>query len=134
MSQPIEQQRLGELAAELQKGSVPDRREPDIREKPTFVQWAGVRLLGAVLGLIALLVIVLLVYLAVATPSITAFGSPVTADSFALYQKTSDVVFQRVTSLVDQIVIKTLVPILTLLLGYVFGARAGRLPPEEGNR
>jgi len=89
MSQPIEQQRLGELAAELQKGSVPDRREPDIREKPTFVQWAGVRLLGAVLGLIALLVIVLLVYLAVATPSITAFGSPVTADSFALYQKTS---------------------------------------------
>jgi len=89
MSRPIERQRLGELAAELQKGSVPDRREPDIREKPTFVQWAGVRLLWAVLRLIALLVIVLLVYLAVATPSVTAFGSPVTADSFALYQKTS---------------------------------------------
>ena len=80
----------------------------------------------AVLVLMALLIADLLVYLLLATPQVRDFGSPATEASLSLYQKASDVVFQRVTSLVDQVVIKILVPLLTLLLGYVFGSRSGQ--------
>jgi hypothetical protein len=129
--QPVE---LDELVARQQQIAA-NRRGPDITERPTFVQWAGFWLLWAVLGLIALLLAGLLIYLAVATPDLTAFGSPATPDSVALHARTSEVVFQRVTTLLDQVVIKTLVPVLTLLLGYVFGARAGQpTAPDQGTR
>ncbi len=61
----------------------------------------------------------------------TAFGNPVTAESLGLYQKATDLVFQRVASLIDQVVIKTLLPVLTLLLGYIFGARSGKLDSSD---
>lgn len=134
MPEPVERRELREVVAEFQKELAAGRRAPDLREKPTFVQWAGFRLVWAILGLIALLALGLLVYLAVAMPSIDAFGDPVTAESLAFYQKASDLVFERVTTLLDQVVIKTLVPVLTLLLGYVFGTRAGQAPPpDEGS-
>lgn len=134
MVQPVERRELGQLKAQLQRELAAGRQGPDIREPPTYVVWAGVRLLWAVLGLIALLLAGLLAYLALATPGVIAFGSPVTPDSFALYQRGSDLVFQRVTTLLDQVVIKVLLPVLTLLLGYVFGARAGRpAPPGNGS-
>ena len=46
--------------------------------------------------------------------------------------KAADLVFQRVTTMLDMVVFKFLVPLLTLLLGYVFGTRAGHGPgPSE---
>ncbi len=133
MEGQVERQELSELTDDLRQEAAPDHRGPDIRERPTFVQWAGYRLLWAILGLIALLFVGLLGYLAITLPSLSAFGSPVTAESLALHQRASDVAFQRVTTLLDQVVIKTLVPLLTLLLGYVFGARAGQaLSSDEG--
>jgi hypothetical protein len=112
---------LAELVAGT-KESAPDRRGPDIPERPTFVQWAGLRLVWTVFGSIACVLLSLVIYLTFATPDIHAFGAPVTADSQALQQKAAEAVFQRVTGLVDQIVIRVFLPVLTLLLGYVFGA------------
>jgi hypothetical protein len=125
---------LGELADQLQKDLVSDRRAPDIRVRPkSYLEWVGVWLTWAVLGLIALFLVGLLIYLGVAMPTIADFGSPATEASLVPYQKASDLVFQRATTLLDQVVIKILVPLLTLLLGYVFGSRAAQGVASEGN-
>jgi hypothetical protein len=137
MARQVRRAALSDIAAEQEKAVAGGRRGADIqvREPPTYAQWAGFRLLWAVLILIAALLLALLAYLAVVAPRVTDFGVPVTTDSLALYQRASDQVFQRVTDLVDQVVIKTLLPVLTLLLGYVFGARVGQSsPPREGDQ
>lgn len=127
-----EQLSLDELAAQLEKSAIAGRRRPDIRVPPprSYIEWAGVWQSWVVLGLITIFLAGLLVYLVLATPGLGEFGSPVTADSLAQWQKASDVVHQRVTGLVDLVVFKILLPLLTLLLGYVFGSRAGQGPPS----
>lgn len=122
---------VGELARALSEERAPGRKGADIREKLPPVLGAGFRMAGAVLGLIAFFSAAGVGYWMLATPAIAEFGSPVTAESLALWQKASDLVFQRITTLFDQVVIKVLLPVLTLLLGYVFGARAGQPPPPE---
>jgi len=95
------------------------------------LEWAGLNLIYVVLGLITTLVGGLLLYWMVATPPIEAFGNPVTQDSLELYQKASDLVFQRATSFLDLVLFKALLPVLTAVLGYTF-ARALHRPPPEG--
>src|SRR5688572_27407599 len=75
----IERQGLDEIAA----GLASDRRA--IREPPTWVQWAGSWLIGAVLFLMTLLLGGLLVFLWVASPNVTDFGTPVTEEALARY-------------------------------------------------
>lgn len=101
------------------------------RDRPTFLEWAGLQLVFVVLGLITALVGGLLLYWMLATPPIAAFGNPVTKESLELYQKASDLVFQRVTSVLDLVLFKSLLPVLTAVLGYTF-ARALHRPPPEG--
>jgi hypothetical protein len=72
-----------------------------------------------------------IVYWMVATPSIASFGNPVTDASLALHQKASDLVFQQVTSLLDLVVFKALLPVLTAVLGYTF-ARVLQRPSSNG--
>lgn len=101
------------------------------RDRPTFLEWAGLQLILVVLGLITAMVGGLLLYWMLATPPIAAFGNPITKESLELYQKASDLVFQRATSLLDLLLFKALLPILTAVLGYTF-ARALHRPPPEG--
>jgi hypothetical protein len=94
-----------------------------IRE-PTFAVRAGFWLLCGMLALVGLLVVGVGAYLAVVLPSPESFGTPPTAESLARWDQASTAVFGRVTGLMDQMVGKVLLPVVTLLLGYVFGTRA----------
>jgi len=84
------------------------RGEPDLRAKGTYVQRAGFWLACMVFGLIVVVTFCLLGYWLSANAEL-----------------------QHVERLFDIIVLKALVPIFTLILGYIFGSREGRVERSE---
>ena len=104
-----------------------------VREPVSEAQLLGFWLAVSVLLLITFFVIGAVLYLMFAMPKITDFGVPTTDASMILWQKASTDTFQRVTSLIDQIVIRMLLPVLTLLLGYVFGTTIRRGASGNGD-
>lgn len=127
-------EKVADLAQRLERALEAGSRAPDMRPQPkSYVEWAGVWLCLAVLALLGLVVVGLLLYPMLAAPSLESFGTPATAESLGLWREASDVSFQRATSLLDQVAIKMLLPLLTLLLGYVFGATVGHRAAAEGN-
>jgi hypothetical protein len=79
------------------------------------------------------LAIILLVYLGVVTsvllidhfthaPSLPS-GSLPNADQLSQYQQVSEIVTERTMKLLDALVLKGFLPVLTAVLGYIFGTR-----------
>ncbi|MDP2935031.1 MAG: hypothetical protein Q8O86_00915 [Dehalococcoidia bacterium] len=114
-----------ELEDQLQLKMSPGPGESDLQLKAK-ITWEGFKLLWAVLGAIIALSLAIVLFWTLGAPRASDFGSPITADSLALYQKASESFSQHLTSLFEQVVVKVLLPVLTLLLGYVFGSRAGQ--------
>ena len=112
---------LEELKSKFQNGML---------SKATFLQFAGVWLTLSILVLIAVFVGAIFGYLIGSTPTIGSFGNPVTENTMSLYQKASDLIFQRANSLLNTVLINVLLPILTLVLGYTFAQIKQGSTPE----
>ena len=93
---------MREFIARLEKAAATEG-QPDVKEKGTYIQRAGFSLACMVFGLIVIVTLSLLGYW--------------------LFTNSEG---QQVESLFDMIVLKALVPIFTLILGYIFGSREGQ--------
>ena len=111
------------MAGEQEYQDLAEQMRREIRE-PVFVVRAGFWLLCTILGLIGVLLVGVLGFVVFGTPSIESFGNPPSAESLARWKDVSETVFGRATGFADLAILKILLPVATLLLGYVFGTRA----------
>lgn len=95
-----------------------------IREPMSEKDWAGIVLAGVVLALIAIFSLILTIYWFRTAPSLESFGTPVKQESLQLYKEASNIAFESVYKILDLIVLTVLLPVLTLILGYLFGTRS----------
>lgn len=93
-----------------------------VHEKGTFLQRSGVNLFYAVLSLTTLILIGLFLYLFIMTPSYSPTAYLDTNTNQGLIQE-RHVVFSNFTSGIEKIIIAFCLPILTAILGYLFGTR-----------
>jgi hypothetical protein len=100
-------------------------------EETKYVTRAGVWIAWGVIAVIVVFTLAILSHWMWTALPITVFGNPVTAESLALYQKARDAAFQQVTSLIDMLVLKAFIPILTLILGYIFGTQVDQGPKPK---
>lgn len=127
-SAPVVRKSFDNLLTELPGG------RQNVREPVSEAQLLGFWLAVAIFVLIAAVVAGAVVYLALAMPKLADFGTPATEASLALWQTSSTDIFNRATTLVEQIVVKILLPVFTLLLGYIFGTTIRRSsPPSNGD-
>ena len=95
-----------------------DAANPDIR----FMEAkAGVILCYAVVALLAVILVGIMIYFFASMRGLKL--SELTTESLQVYKDARSVVMEEVVKISDQLVAKTLLPILTLLLGYIFGSR-----------
>ncbi len=114
---------------ELTKNIAP---EGSVREKGSFLQRSGVALFYAMLILTALILIALFLYLLIKTPSFSISPSTAldaTTTQTLLQERQS--VFTNFISGIEKIVIAFCLPILTAILGYLFGTREERSNSTE---
>jgi len=96
-------------------------------EKGSFLQNTGRNLFYAVLIFTALVIIGLFAYLIIATPSYGLTPStPLNTETSAALIQERQVVFSNFITGIEKIVIAFCLPILTAILGYLFGTRDGR--------
>ena len=93
---------------------------------------AGIRLCYIAIGLVGLVSIIVIIYFFSATYPLKSLSQPLTQESIQIYREARSAVVDDVLKVGDQILGK-LLPILTLLLGYVFGAREEKAENEEGD-
>lgn len=97
--------------------------------KPTFVQVAGLWLAGGVGGIIALVTAAVMILMFVHYPSMPA--ADVLKDAVAAktqvdqYKELSQIAVKNGQDLFQTIVTQALLPVLTAILGYIFG-RSGK--------
>ncbi len=106
--------------------------EGGIKLKPTFVQRAGLWLAAGVGAVIAVVTVFILIFVYAHYPAMpsgeTILASGADADArIAQYKELSQVAIKSGQDLFQTIVTQALLPVLTAILGYIFGKgdRAG---------
>lgn len=92
---------------------------------------AGLMLCYIVIGLIGLESLIMIVYVFAATYSLKPLEQPLTQESLQIYKEARSVVVDNVLKLGNLFLGSVLLPILTLLLGYMFGSRAEKAELQE---
>ena len=82
----------------------------------------GFYLALCVLGYLSVVTIVIFVDYFVHAPNKPSPAN-LTAEALANYQTLAQISLQRITDLFDLMVAKTMIPVLTAILGYIFGVR-----------
>ena len=82
---------------------------------------AGVILCYIVIALLAVILVGIMIYFFASMRHLKL--SELTTESLQVYKDARSVVIEEVVKISDQLVAKILLPILTLLLGYIFGSR-----------
>jgi hypothetical protein len=103
-----------------------------VREQGTFLQRSGVNLFYAMLILTAVILIALFLYLLIDTPAFSISPSSALDENTGktLLQE-RQTVFTNFLSGIEKIVIAFCLPILTAILGYLFGTSEKRSNPTE---
>ena len=110
--------------------------EGTIHEKGTFLQRAGVKLFYRVLSLTALVILALFIYLLMETPSFPktetlSASAPTDSLTFDRIVSQRKAVFENFIDAIDKIVVGILLPLLTAILGYLFGTRETENDQED---
>lgn len=98
-----------------------------IQEKGTFLQRAGVTLFLYVLGFTVLLCVALFAYLLCKTPampSLSGAGTPIDTTYVRLVFEQRAQVFSNFNEAVSRLLLNLCLPLLTAILGYIFGQRS----------
>jgi hypothetical protein len=94
----------------------------------TFLQRTGLLLaafVGALGGIVILALVGRWVAVAPVAPTIPAGADPATVKAILEnYRTLQQISVEPVTTLLDSIVVKVLLPVFTSILGYIFGSRA----------
>ena len=102
--------------------------EPTIERTKT---WAGIILSYITLGLIGLESLIIIIYFFSATYSLKSLAEPLTQESLQVFKEARSAVVEDVLKIGNLFLGSVLLPILTLLLGYIFGSRAKKAETEE---
>ena len=102
--------------------------EPTVGRMKT---WAGIILCYVTIGLIGLESLIMIIYFFSATYSLRSLSQPLTQESLQVYKEARGAVVDDVMKIGNLFLGSVLLPILTLLLGYIFGSRAGKAESEE---
>ena len=95
--------------------------------------WAGITFCYIIIGLIGLESLILIVYFFAATYSLESLGKELSADSVRMLKEARGAVVDDVLKVGNLFLGSVLLPILTLLLGYIYGSRARETGSEEGD-
>jgi hypothetical protein len=97
-----------------------------IKERGTFLQRAGVSLFYWVFGATILVLLTLTVYTIVRTPTLPPVSTGTAADTIAyrLISAERQVIFDNYMEAVQAVIVAVLLPLLTAILGYLFGTAA----------
>ena len=87
------------------------------------IKLTGLNLCYITIGLIGLVAVILIIYYFVATSSLESMiGSP-TKDTIQIYKDARAAITDDIVKISDRFLGSILLPILTLLMGYMFGSR-----------
>ena len=96
----------------------------------TFLQLIGVQLAAGVGGLVAVVTLVLLGYWVWTTPSLSVGTIPTDPEKLKqiieFHKQLRELHLEPVLKLFDDIVLKCLLPLLTSILGYIFGSQSAK--------
>lgn len=121
MSEDLSKNRVNLL--DLAKRTAP---EGSVHQKGTFLQRSGVNLFYAVLALTGLVLLALFLYLLIKVPQFSISPSTaLDANTAQVLLQERQTVFTNFLSGVEKIIIAFCLPILTAILGYLFGTREG---------
>jgi hypothetical protein len=95
--------------------------------------WAGIVLSYITLGFIGLESLIMIVYFFCATYSLKSLGQPLTQESLQIFKEARSAVVDDVLKIGNLFLGSVLLPILTLLLGYIFGSRTKEVETGEGD-
>jgi len=118
----------GRESVESVKIEAPSRKS--MREMKTR---AGLILCYIAIGLVGLVSLIMVMYFFFATHSLKSLAQPLTQDSLQIYKEARSAVVDDITRIGDRLLGNVLLPVLTLLLGYIFGSREERAEPKEGD-
>lgn len=103
-----------------------------VSERGTFIQRAGVNLFYSILLLTALILLGLFLYLLLKTPALSISpSSEIQAATVQVITQERQIVFANFLSGIEKIIIAFCLPIITAILGYLFGTRADRDSSSE---
>jgi len=102
-----------------------------VKEISVIKTKAGLTLCYTTLGFIGLISIILIIYFFTATNSLNSLAQPLTQESLQLYKEAKSAIADDVVKISDRFLGSILLPILTLLLGYMFGSREEKENREE---
>lgn len=96
-----------------------------VEHRGSFLQRAGKTLFYVVLAATCAALAALFVYLFTNSPSTAAFQAAASADTlrFRLIAEQQGAVFQHFVTGVEKVIVAIFLPILTAILGYLFGTR-----------
>jgi hypothetical protein len=83
------------------------------------------------IGLIGFVAIVPIVYFYIAANSLESVVVSPTTDTIQLYKDAKSAITDDIVKIGDRFLGSILLPILTLLMGYMFGSREGKSKKEE---
>ena len=91
---------------------------------PTFVQWAGLILAAGVGSIIAVITVLSVIFLYIHYPKAPSLEGITSANSAVIleqYKELSGIAVKSTQDLFQTIVTQALLPVLTAILGYIFG-------------
>lgn len=98
--------------------------------KPHFLQLVGVQLAAAVGGLSAVIIVALVAYWIFTVPPILVGSLPADPtklrEMIEIQKQLQEAHLEPMLKVFDSIVLKCLLPLLTSILGYIFGSQAVR--------
>jgi len=94
---------------------------------------AGLILCYIAIGLVGLVSLMMIIYFFVATYSLKSLAQPLTKESLEIYKEARSAVVDDVLRVGNLFLGTVLLPILTLILGYMFGSREDRAETKEAD-
>jgi hypothetical protein len=92
---------------------------------------AGIILCYIAIGLVGLVSLIMIIYFFVATHSLKSLAQPLTEESLKIYKEARSAVVDDIAKVGNLFLGSVLLPILTLLLGYIFGSKEERAEANE---
>lgn len=119
---------------EVQPKRIKERIEtPPPKSMKLMKMRAGLILCYIAIGLVGLVSLMMIIYFFSATHSLKSLAQPLTQESLQIYKEARAAVVDDVLRVGNLFLGSVLLPILTLLLGYMFGSREDKSETNEGD-
>lgn len=126
--EPVAGERRAEVVKVPVEFAIEEVKSDAIESEKT---WAGIKFCYIIIGLIGLESVIMILYFVFATYSLKSLVQPLTTESVEIFKEARAAIVDDILRISNLFLGSILLPILTLLLGYIYGARSKRLDSEE---